>query len=209
MKTRNIYICIMLLVIILGVSYMGTHSDSLGHNKEGIDETLIETDETEETEETDETISPADSGESNNAAGSNESSTIIDNEDDYSSILQYNNNLIENANTESETLDNLNNPTTSTNSATSNISGMTGVSKDKIPAGQEDLYVLKSSVIAPVCPKTKEGPCCKEKKPPPCPPCARCPEPSFECKKVPNYTSPNVSQYAPRPVLADFSQFGM
>jgi hypothetical protein len=45
---------------------------------------------------------------------------------------------------------------------------------------------------------------------PPCPACARCPEPSFECKKVPNYAiSQNGSMAVPRPVLADFSQFGM
>ena len=44
--------------------------------------------------------------------------------------------------------------------------------------------------------------------PPPCPPCGRCPEPSFECKKVPNYASTN-SEFLPMPVLGDFSQFGM
>lgn len=45
---------------------------------------------------------------------------------------------------------------------------------------------------------------------PPCPACARCPEPSFECKKVPNYAiSQNGTMSVPRPVLADFSQFGM
>ena len=44
--------------------------------------------------------------------------------------------------------------------------------------------------------------------PQPCPPCGRCPEPSFDCKKVPNYSSTN-SEYLPVPVLTDFSQFGM
>ena len=44
--------------------------------------------------------------------------------------------------------------------------------------------------------------------PQPCPPCGRCPEPSFDCKKVPNYSSTN-SEYLPIPVLTDFSQFGM
>jgi hypothetical protein len=44
--------------------------------------------------------------------------------------------------------------------------------------------------------------------PSPCPPCGRCPEPSFDCKKVPNYASTN-SEYLPMPVLSDFSQFGM
>ena len=43
---------------------------------------------------------------------------------------------------------------------------------------------------------------------PPCPACARCPEPAFECKKVPNYSrSEDIN--APRPIMADFSQFGM
>ena len=44
--------------------------------------------------------------------------------------------------------------------------------------------------------------------PEPCPPCGRCPEPSFDCKKVPNYSSTN-SEFLPVPVLNDFSQFGM
>ena len=43
---------------------------------------------------------------------------------------------------------------------------------------------------------------------PPCPACERCPEPSFDCKRVPNYNS-SENKYLPRPVLADFSQFGM
>ena len=43
---------------------------------------------------------------------------------------------------------------------------------------------------------------------PPCPPCGRCPEPSFTCKKVPNYASKN-QDHLPRPVLTNFSNFGM
>jgi hypothetical protein len=42
---------------------------------------------------------------------------------------------------------------------------------------------------------------------PPCPACERCPEPSFECKKVPNYRSPSINQYLPMPILNDFSKF--
>ena len=42
---------------------------------------------------------------------------------------------------------------------------------------------------------------------PPCPACERCPEPAFDCKKVPNYRSPSVNQYLPMPVLNDFSKF--
>jgi hypothetical protein len=42
---------------------------------------------------------------------------------------------------------------------------------------------------------------------PPCPACERCPEPAFECKKVPNYRSPSIGQYMPMPILTDFSNF--
>ncbi len=85
-----------------------------------------------------------------------------------------------------------------------------GIPRSQIPPGQEDLYILKSEVVPPVCPAcptvcTKSS---EEKKCPPCPPCARCPEPSFECKKVPNYNAAN-NDYLPVPVLNDFSTFGM
>jgi hypothetical protein len=85
-----------------------------------------------------------------------------------------------------------------------------GIPRSQIPPGQEDLYILKSEVVPPVCPAcpvnmtTVE----REEKCPPCPACARCPEPSFECKKVPNYNAIN-NDYLPMPVLSDFSQFGM
>ena len=112
-----------------------------------------------------------------------------------------------------------------------------GVPKSMIPQGQEDLYILKSEVVPPVCPAC---PACsrgisssssnggnpttssnsgsfldsfssnymESTKCPPCPPCARCPEPAFDCKKVPNYNSLN-NNYLPMPVLSDFSSFGM
>ena len=81
--------------------------------------------------------------------------------------------------------------------------------KSAVPEGDEDLYMLKSQMIPPVCPACPEVKACPREKPcPPCPPCARCPEPSFECKKVPNYSSKR-NDSLPRPVLADFSQFGM
>ena len=86
-----------------------------------------------------------------------------------------------------------------------------GIPRSQIPYGDEDLYILKSEVIPPVCPACPNVTVCannNNKPPPPCPPCARCPEPAFECKKVPNYNS-NNSESLPRPVLADFSQFGM
>lgn len=81
--------------------------------------------------------------------------------------------------------------------------------KSTVPEGDEDLYMLKSQMVPPVCPACPEVKACPREKPsPPCPPCARCPEPSFECKKVPNYSSKR-NDSLPRAVLADFSQFGM
>jgi len=46
-------------------------------------------------------------------------------------------------------------------------------------------------------------------KPPPCPACDRCPEPEFDCKKVPNYERPDNERFVPQAVLTDFSSFGM
>lgn len=84
-----------------------------------------------------------------------------------------------------------------------------GIPANHIPPGDEDLYILKSQVVPPVCPACPSISSCPRKEPPPpCPPCARCPEPAFDCKKVPNYRSNNNS-YLPRAVLSDFSQFGM
>jgi hypothetical protein len=87
-----------------------------------------------------------------------------------------------------------------------------GIPKSQIAPGEEDLYILKSEVVPPVCPKCPE-PIIQTNdfdsaKCPPCPPCARCPEPNFECKKVPNYKAFNP-EYLPIPVLSDFSSFGM
>lgn len=84
-----------------------------------------------------------------------------------------------------------------------------GIPRSQIPPGQEDLYILKSQVVPPVCPACPTAAACPRQEPcPPCPACARCPEPSFECKKVPNYNAIN-NEYLPAPVLNDFSQFGM
>lgn len=91
-----------------------------------------------------------------------------------------------------------------------------GIPFSQIPAGDEDLYIRKSEVVppvCPVCPAVAEIP--REKPCPPCPACERCPEPAFECKKVPNYSrragngSGGVDSFMPRPVLTDFSSFGM
>jgi hypothetical protein len=67
-----------------------------------------------------------------------------------------------------------------------------GIPKSQIPPGHDDLYILKSEIVPPVCPACPSSAACpRQEKCPPCPACARCPEPSFECKKVPNYNSVN------------------
>ena len=82
-----------------------------------------------------------------------------------------------------------------------------GISRNQIPQGDEDLYILKSEVVPPVCPACPQSSACPREKPcPACPPCARCPEPAFECKKVPNYSSQD-NRYLPKPLLNDFSAF--
>jgi hypothetical protein len=92
-----------------------------------------------------------------------------------------------------------------------------GIPRSQIPPGEEDMYILKSQVVPPVCPVCPSiaaaAAVAKENndisKCPPCPACARCPEPSFECKKIPNYRSAGQNEYLPVPVLSDFSSFGM
>jgi hypothetical protein len=88
-----------------------------------------------------------------------------------------------------------------------------GVSRSQIPSGQEDLYILKSQVVPPVCPKCADPivQCPNSTdvtKCPPCKPCGRCAEPAFDCVKRPNYKAFN-QDYMPVPVLSDFSSFGM
>lgn len=86
-----------------------------------------------------------------------------------------------------------------------------GIPASQIPSGEEDLYILKSEVIPPVCPvcpepivtvKSKTDSCA------PCPPCGRCPQPSFDCKKVPNYNSPNNDNILPSLIIPPYSTYG-
>ena len=79
-------------------------------------------------------------------------------------------------------------------------------------------FILRSKIVPPVCPacppvtacpSNKKCPPCPAPEPiQPCPPCERCPEPSFKCEKVPNYSSIN-NELLPRPLLTDFSEFGV
>ena len=99
--------------------------------------------------------------------------------------------------------------TTETYTTAQSSDGPEGVPPSNIPPGDEDLYILKSEIVPPVCPACPTTANCPRQKPcQPCPPCARCPEPAFDCKKVPNYRAGD-SNYLPKPVLNDFGQFGM
>ena len=69
-----------------------------------------------------------------------------------------------------------------------------------VSGGILGVFLFFTQASAASCPR--DEPC------PACPACARCPEPAFECKKVPNYNAIN-DNYLPQPVLNDFSSFGM
>ena len=101
------------------------------------------------------------------------------------------------------------NATPTSSDITVNGASSSDSSSSSSSSGNGDEYILKSQIVPPVCPKCPDAASCPRPKPcPPCAPCARCPEPAFECKKVPSYQGgpyPNM----PKPVLNDFSQFGM
>ena len=94
----------------------------------------------------------------------------------------------------------------------SNVKESFEIDEKEIPTpstNDDDQYILKSSIVPPVCPKCPDAAVCpRQTECPACPPCARCPEAPFTCQKVPNYNALN-NPYLPRPVLNDFSQFGM
>jgi hypothetical protein len=69
-------------------------------------------------------------------------------------------------------------------------------------------YNSNTVYVTPPDGNSGAGGTCKCPEPEPCPPCGRCPEPAFECAKVPNYRSTALSMYLPRPILNDFSTFG-
>jgi len=85
------------------------------------------------------------------------------------------------------------------------------VTVNNVPPGDEDLYILKSQVVPPVCPVCPPQivkKCEKEKECGPCP-IQRCPTAPFKCVKQPDYSNPEIKQYLPIPVLNSFSTFGL
>jgi hypothetical protein len=90
------------------------------------------------------------------------------------------------------------------------------IKKTDIPKGEEDLYILKSQIIPGLCPitnpqteskvQTNTCPPFDKNKCPPCPQPRRCPQPSFECKKVLNYNA-FTPQTMPFPVINTMQTF--
>ena len=83
-----------------------------------------------------------------------------------------------------------------------------GIPRSMIPPGQQDLYILKSEIVPPVCPAPPAMICPKQdnSKCPPCPAPKRCKQPSYDCKLVPNYYAGN--KHLPHQVTS-YSTFGM
>jgi hypothetical protein len=126
----------------------------------------------------------------------------------YNNNFPYNGNVSNTLQNNNSTLNN-NNSTLNNNNSTLNNNNSDGIPSTQIIPGKEDLYILKSEIVPPVCPACPAAASCPRQEPcPPCPACARCPEPAFECKKVPNYNAID-NQYLPQPILNNFSQFGM
>ena len=87
-------------------------------------------------------------------------------------------------------------------------SKMKSIDRNSIPQGKEDLYILKSQIVPPVCPKCPDVKKCDMKQDcEPCPAPQRCPNKPYECKMVPKYNDPNVSSHLPRPILNSFDSF--
>jgi|LauGreSuBDMM15SN_2_FD.fasta_scaffold01107_6 hypothetical protein len=98
-----------------------------------------------------------------------------------------------------------------------------GIPRSSIPSGKEDLYILKSEVVPPVCPVCpptiivkgtgKNGKNGNDTDTPPCPACERCPEPIVDCKKVVKYKTNEGGSYGDyasfdqEPVQKVFNQF--
>ena len=98
---------------------------------------------------------------------------------------------------------------TTAGSQITGYSGSNGISASQIPAGQQDLYILKSDIVPPsnpsaTCPVIvpRQEPC------PACPTPGRCPQNQYKCKMVPDYNAIQPENL-PVPVLNSFSSFGM
>ena len=96
-----------------------------------------------------------------------------------------------------------------------------GIPKTMIPPGNEDLYILKTEIVPPICPACSPPIVINPptKSPPLTPPTSSNNNPLYNrqmdtdalysYKKVPNYGAGSSNPYLPVPVLSNFSSFGM
>lgn len=130
----------------------------------------------------------------------------------YSSTPTYTSSSITNQNT-GNTVGSVTGPNDNTVYYSGNSGYVNGkpITVNNVPPGDEDLYILKSQVVPPVCPVCPPQivkKCEKEKECGPCP-IQRCPTAPFKCVKQPDYSNPEIKQYLPIPVLNSFSTFGL
>ena len=108
------------------------------------------------------------------------------------------NNLNNKKNSNNQNTPNNSNNLNNSNDLQSNSGGLFNSFGNEIDDYKNEIEELKEKLEQL---KMSSGSC------PPCPACERCPEPSFDCKKVPNYRSTSVGDYLPMPILNDFSRF--
>ena len=130
----------------------------------------------------------------------------------YSSTPSYTSTSVTNQNT-GNTVGSVTGPNDNTVYYSENSGYVNGkpITVNNVPPGDEDLYILKSQVVPPVCPVCPPQivkKCEKEKECGPCP-IQRCPTAPFKCVKQPDYSNPEIKQYLPIPVLNSFSTFGL
>lgn len=130
----------------------------------------------------------------------------------YSSTPTYTSSSVTNQNT-GNTVGSVTGPNDNTVYYSGNSGYVNGkpITVNNVPPGDEDLYILKSQVVPPVCPVCPPQivkKCEKEKECGPCP-IQRCPTAPFKCVKQPDYSNPEIKQYLPIPVLNSFSTFGL
>ena len=70
--------------------------------------------------------------------------------------------------------------------------------KSQIPIGKEHLYIKKTNVILPVCPKCPSiRKCDTTTECPQCPEPEQCPNNPIECKMMPKWEDPTIKKYLP------------
>jgi len=92
-------------------------------------------------------------------------------------------------------------------STPANVTGSSLTPYDNIKTTDPETISMINDLKATVTKLNQQLKTTNKEECPACPACERCPEPAFECKKVPNYRSPSIDNYMPVPILNDFSKF--